>query len=41
LTARKAVFVVENRIDSPEKSPQSGGVGASRQDKRNEELRSL
>ena len=41
LTARKAVFVVENRIDSPEISPRSGGVGASRQDKRNGELRSL
>ena len=41
LTARKAVFVVENRIDSPEISPRSGGVGASRQDKCNGELRSL
>ena len=27
------VFVVENRVDSPEISPQSVGVGASRQDK--------
>jgi hypothetical protein len=41
LTARKAVFVVENRVDSPEMSPRSSGVGASRQDKRNGELRSL
>jgi len=41
LTARKAVFVVKKRVDSPEISPQSGGVGASRQDKRNDELRSL
>ena len=41
LTARKAVFVVENRIDCPEISPRSGGVGASRQDKRNEKLCSL
>ena len=41
LTARKDVFVVENRIDSPEMSPRSGGVGASRQDKRNIKLRSL
>ena len=41
LTARKAVFVVENRIDSPKISPRSSGVGASRQDKRNGELHSL
>jgi len=41
LAVRKAVIVVEKRIDSPEISPQSGGVGASRQDKRNGELRSL
>ena len=36
----KAVTVVEKRVDSLEISPQSGGVGASRQDKRNGELRS-
>ena len=30
LTARKAVFVVENRIDSPEILTRSGGVGAFR-----------
>ena len=41
LTARKAVFVVEKWVDSPKISPQSGGVGASRQDKRDRELRSL
>jgi hypothetical protein len=41
LTARNAVFVVEKQVDSPEISTQSGGVGASRQDKRNGELRSL
>ena len=28
MTARKAVFVVDKRIDSPEISTQSGGVGA-------------
>jgi hypothetical protein len=41
LTARKAVFVVEKRVDSPEISPRSGGVGAFRQDKRKGKLRSL
>jgi len=41
LNARKAVFVVEKRVDSPDISPRSVGVGASRQDKRNEGLRSL
>jgi hypothetical protein len=41
LTARKAEFVVEKRVGSPEISPRSGGVGASRQDKRNEKLCSL
>ena len=39
MTACKAVFVVEKRVDSPEISPQFGGVGAARQDKRNGELR--
>ena len=39
--ARKAVFVVEKRVDSPEISPQSDGVSASTQDKRNRELCSL
>ena len=29
------------RVEGPEISPQSGGVGAARQDKRNGELRSL
>jgi len=29
LTAHKAVIVVEKRVDNPEISPQSGGVGAS------------
>ena len=37
----KAVFVVEKSVKSPEMSPRSGGVGASRQDKRNGKLRSL
>jgi len=32
LTARKAVIVVKKRIDSPEISPRSGGVGASMQE---------
>ena len=31
----KAVFVVEKRVDFPEMSPRPGGVGVSRQDKRN------
>ena len=31
----------EKRVDSPEISLESGGLGASRQDKRNGELRSL
>ena len=41
LTSRKAVFVVEKRVSCPEILPRSGGVGASRQDKRNEKLGSL
>jgi len=41
LTTCKAVFVVEKRVHSPEISPRSGGVGASRQDKRNGEMHSL
>jgi len=32
LTARKAVIVVEKRVDSLKVSPQSGGVGVSRQE---------
>ena len=39
--ARKAMIVVEKRVDSPEISPRSGGVGAFRQDKRKGKLRSL
>jgi len=41
LTARKAVFVVEKRVDSPKKSHLTNGVGASSQDKHIEELHSL
>ena len=35
------MFVVENRVDRPNISPRSSVLGASRQDKRNGELRSL
>jgi len=41
LTARKAPFVEEKSVKSPEIPARSSGVGASRFDKRDEKLRLL